>query len=36
MICASHANIIGDDQIKKNEMGESCGMCGGEVHTGFR
>jgi len=24
------------DQIKKNEMGESCGRCGGKVYTGFR
>jgi len=21
--------------MKKNDMGGACGMCGGEVHTGF-
>ena len=34
-LCFSH-KYYGGDQIKKNEMGESCGTCGGEVHTGFR
>jgi len=34
-LCFSRKYYWGD-QIKKNEMGESCGRCGGEVHIGFR
>jgi len=34
-LCFSRKYYRGDI-IKKNEMGESCGTCGGEVHTGCR